>query len=164
MPIKYGPIYGGNFGDDLNTLLWPRLFHDFHRLTAEFTVFGIGTLLDGHHGAVAKKIVLGSGLGEQARAERDASWEFRWVQGPLTAKAFGIPADRAWGDSALLWPELQNRRPKARPGPIGLIPHYRTWDSYDWKKVSSRAGMVVINPRQSPGKVIDELRDCSRAG
>jgi hypothetical protein len=83
MPIKYCPIDAGNFGDDLNTLLWPRLFPDFHRLTAEFTVFGIGTLLDGHHGAVAKKIVLGSGLGEQACAERDGSWEFRWVRGPL---------------------------------------------------------------------------------
>jgi hypothetical protein len=43
-----------------------------------------------------------------------------------------------------------------------LIPRYRTWDSYDWKKVGSLAGMVVINPRQSLGKVIDELRDCSR--
>ena len=162
MPIKYCPIDGGNFGDDLNMLLWPRLFPDFHRLTAEFTVFGIGTLLDGHHDAVAKKIVLGSGLGEHACAKRNTSWEFRWVRGPLTARAFGIPAERALGDSALLWPELQKRRVNAQPGPIGLIPHYRTWDSFDWQKVGAMADMVIINPRQPPVQVIDALRGCSR--
>jgi succinoglycan biosynthesis protein ExoV len=162
MPIKYCPIEGGNFGDDLNTLLWPRLFPDFHRLTAEFTVFGIGTLLDGHHDAAAKKIVLGSGLGEHACAERDATWEFRWVRGPLTAQAFGISQERALGDSALLWPDLQKRRVHSRPGPVGLIPHYRTWDSFDWNKVGAMADMVVINPRQSPEQVIEALRGCSR--
>ena len=162
MPIKYCPIDGGNFGDDLNTLLWPRLFPDFHRITAEFTVFGIGTLLDGHHAAESRKIVLGSGLGEHACAERDASWEFRWVRGPLTAKAFGIPAERALGDSALLWPELQNRRIRTQLGPLGLIPHYRTWDSFDWQKVGTLADLVIINPRQSPSQVIDALRACSR--
>ena len=162
MPIKYCPIDGGNFGDDLNTLLWPRLFPDIHRLAAEFTVFGIGTLLDGQHGHATKKIVLGSGLGEHACAQPDANWEFRWVRGPLTAQAFGIESERALGDSALLWPELKNRRVHAPRGPIGLIPHYRTWDSFDWQKVGARADMVVINPRQSPNQVIDELRSCSR--
>ena len=162
MTIKYCPIDGGNFGDDFNTLLWPRLFPDFHQLTSKYMVFGIGTLLDGQHGQATKKIVLGSGLGEHACAQRDSSWEFRWVRGPLTAQAFGIEPERALGDSALLWPELQNRRVQVQRGPIGLIPHYRTWDSFDWQKVGTMADMVVINPRQSPSQVIDELRACSR--
>ncbi len=162
MPIKYCPIAGGNFGDDLNNLLWPRLFPDLHRLAAEFTVFGIGTLLDGQHSRATKKIVLGSGLGEHACAQRDASWEFRWVRGPLTAQAFGIAPERALGDSALLWPALQDRHIHAQQGPIGLIPHYRTWDSFDWNQVAAMAGMVVINPRQPPSQVIDALRGCSR--
>ncbi|OYU44847.1 MAG: hypothetical protein CFE44_10690 [Burkholderiales bacterium PBB4] len=162
MNLKYCPIEGGNFGDDLNTLLWPRLFPDLHRLTSDITVFGVGTLLDGHHTRKVKKIVLGSGLGEHACAERDASWEFRWVRGPLTAQAFGISTDRALGDPALLWPALQNRCAIAHAGPIGLIPHYRTWDSFDWPQVGAMAGMVIINPRQAPDKVIDDLRACSR--
>ncbi len=162
MPIKYCPIDGGNFGDDLNTLLWPRLFPDIQRLASEVTVFGIGTLLDGRHAPGAKKVVLGSGLGEHSCARRDKSWEFRWVRGPLTANAFGISSDQALGDAALLWPDLLKHRVQKPSGPVGLIPHYRTWDSFDWDQVGALANMVVINPRQAPGKVIEDLRACSR--
>lgn len=162
MPIKYCPIDGGNFGDDLNTLLWPRIFPDLHRLNSEVNVFGIGTLLDGHHAPAAKNVVLGSGLGEHSCARKDKTWEFRWVRGPLTANAFGISTDQALGDAALLWPELLQGRVQNPSGPVGLIPHYRTWDSFDWDHVGALANMVVINPRQAPGKVIEDLRGCSR--
>lgn len=162
MNIKYCPIDGGNFGDDLNTLLWARLFPDLSRLKEKVLVFGIGTLLDGRHDPRVTKIVLGSGLGTEAAASPDHSWEFRWVRGPLTAQAFGLSSERALGDAALLWPELQPRRDAQLPGPIGLIPHFRTWDSFDWHQVAADAGMVAINPRQSPSLVIAQLRTCSR--
>ncbi len=166
MPIHYCPIDGGNFGDDLNHLLWPRIFPDLHHLSAKAMVFGIGTLLDGNLRRPERKIVLGSGLGEESCAQRDQNWEFRWVRGPLTARAFGLPIERGLGDSALLWPELQPRRSqsssRAHTGPVGLVPHYRTWDSFDWNQVGGLADMVVINPRQSPVQVIEAMRECSK--
>jgi succinoglycan biosynthesis protein ExoV len=162
MQIKYCPIEGGNFGDTLNTMVWDRLFPDLTRLKGEVLVYGIGTLLDGRHDRSKKKIVLGSGIGEAHAALPDPNWDFRWVRGPLSAHEFGLSNELALGDPAVLWPALQAGCGGTPEGPIGLIPHYRTWDSYDWEQVAADAGMFVINPRQSPDDVVAQLRTCSR--
>lgn len=160
MVIKYCHIEGGNFGDDLNTLLWPRLFPDLLQLKDRVLFYGIGTLLDGRHDPRAKKVVLGTGLGEAHAALADPNWDFRWVRGPQSAREFNLSSELALGDSALLWPGLQGGADAQ--GPIGLIPHYATWDSFDWPHVAAQAGMVAINPRQSPVAVIAQMRQCSR--
>jgi len=162
MQIKYCPIEGGNFGDALNTMVWDKLFPNLTQLKDGILVYGIGTLLDGRHDRSRKKIVLGSGLGEAHAALPDPNWDFRWVRGPLSAHEFGISSDLALGDPAVLWPELRAGCGGTADGPIGLIPHYRTWDSYDWEAVAAHAGMVAINPRQTPGAVIEQTRGCSR--
>lgn len=162
MKIKYCPIDGGNFGDTLNTMVWDRLFPDLTRLKEEMLVYGIGTLLDGRHDRSRKKIVLGSGIGEADTAMPDPNWDFRWVRGPLSAHEFGLPCELALGDPAVLWPALQAGCGGSSDGPIGLIPHYRTWDSFDWVQVAADAGMVAINPRQSPDDVVAQLKGCSR--
>ena len=160
MEIQYCQIEGGNFGDDLNRLLWPRLFPDLAQRAADTLLYGIGTILDGHHAKQVKKVVLGAGIGEAHAAKADGNWDFRWVRGPDSAREFGLPAALALGDSALLWGELQQAG--SPRGPIGLIPHYATWDSFDWAKVAADAGMVAINPRLPPGEVVARLRGCQR--
>lgn len=160
MVIKYCQIEGGNFGDDLNTLVWPRLFPDLAQLKDRVLFYGIGTLLDGRHDTRVKKVVLGTGLGEAHAALADPNWDFRWVRGPQSAREFNLSSELALGDPALLWPGLQAGADAH--GPIGLIPHYATWDSYDWANVAAQAGMVAINPRQSPLAVIAQMRQCSR--
>jgi len=162
MQIKYCPIEGGNFGDALNTMVWDRLFPDLTERKQGMLVYGIGTLLDGRHDRTLKKIVLGSGLGEARAALPDPNWDFRWVRGPLSAHEFGLSCELALGDPAVLWPELQASCGGTPTGPIGLIPHYRTWDSFDWVQVAANAGMVAINPRLSPSEVIAQTRACSR--
>jgi hypothetical protein len=160
MVIKYCRIEGGNFGDDLNTLIWSRLFPDLSALEGRVLIYGVGTLLDGRHNPAIKKVVLGTGIGELHAARPDPNWDFRWVRGPKSAREFNLPVDRAIGDSALLWPELLPGHD--HNGPIGLIPHYLTWDSYDWCRVAADAGMRAINPRLAPSEVIDQMRGCSR--
>lgn len=164
MQIKYCPIEGGNFGDALNTMVWERLFPDLNQVENGILVYGIGTLLDGRHNRNLKKVVLGSGIGEAQAARPDPNWDFRWVRGPLSAREFRLSHDLALGDPALLFAELQvgARCNPSRDGPVGLIPHYRTWDSFDWVQVAADAGMVAINPRQSPDAVVAQLRSCSK--
>lgn len=162
MQIKYCPIAGGNFGDALNTMVWDRLFPDLAHGKEGILVYGIGTLLDGRHDRSLKKVVLGSGLGEAHAALPDPNWDFRWVRGPFSAHEFGLSSELALGDPAVLWPALATACGGTPGGPIGLIPHYRTWDSYDWEQVAADAGMVAINPRQSPSAVISQLRGCSK--
>ena len=163
MKLQYCQIEGGNFGDDLNRLLWPSLFPDLAQQAVGTVFYGIGTLLDGHHAKRLKKVVLGTGIGEARAARRDTNWDFRWVRGPHSAREFGIPERFGLGDSAILWPELQRRKTQVcAEGPIGLIPHYATWDSFDWNQVAAQAGMVAINPRLAPQVVVARMRGCSR--
>lgn len=158
--IQHCNVAGGNFGDDINLQLWSRLFPDLSNLTGQVLFYGVGTLLDGRHDATVKKVVLGTGLGSHLASVPDANWDFRWVRGPHTAKAFGLPHELALGDSAILWPELLPGHDHA--GPIGLIPHHATWDSFDWASVAQQAAMRVINPGQAPAAVIAQMRGCSR--
>ena len=158
--LHYCRIEGGNFGDDLNLLLWKRLFPNFAELQGRVRFYGVGTLLDGHWDLVTKRVVLGSGIGEAGQAMRTADWDFRWVRGPRTAAQFGLDPQLALGDAAILWPELRPGR--NADGPVGLVPHYMTCDSFDWQQVARQAGMVLINPRQSPTAVIAQMRGCSR--
>jgi len=158
--INYCHIEGGNFGDDINLLLWTNLFPDIATLTGRILFYGVGTLLDGNQNAHIKKVVLGSGLGEAQGARAGRNWDFRWVRGPNTAGRFGISKELGLGDPAILWPGLH--RGHDDQGPVGLIPHYATWDSFDWSLVGEKAGITVINPRQSPDAVVAEMRNCSR--
>jgi hypothetical protein len=158
--LKYCKVQGGNFGDDINLQLWGRLFPNLEELGDQVLLYGVGTLLDGRHDRFMRKVVLGSGIGEFQATRPDTNWDFRWVRGPMTATEFGLPADCAIGDAAILWPELSPGHD--RHGPAGLIPHYATWDTFDWDRVASDAGMIAINPRLSPANVIAGMRGCSR--
>ncbi len=162
MQMHYCYIESGNFGDDLNTQLWPRLFPDLASENREFCFYGIGTILDGVPPTRRKKVVLGSGIGERGVAHRHANWDFRWARGPLTADEFGLPRALGLGDPALLWPGLLPRVPVQTGAPIGLIPQYQTWDSFDWDMVAARAGLLAINPHQAPEQVLTQMRSCSR--
>ncbi len=158
--IKSCAIAGGNFGDDINLQLWERLFPNLHKLDGRVHFYGIGTVLGGRHDIGIKKVVLGAGIGETGSVSNDKNWEFCWVRGPLTAKEFGLPVNSGLGDPAILWPELS---PGHDPdGPVGLIPHYATWDKFNWLAVAADAGMVAINPHHSPSQVISQMRNCSR--
>lgn len=158
--LHYCRIEGGNFGDDLNLVLWKSLFPNFSELAGRVQFYGVGTLLDGPQDRNVRKVVLGTGIGELHQAARNGNWDFRWVRGPLTAKEFGLPIEAGLGDAAILWPELTQDHDTF--GPVGLVPHYMTYDSFDWELVAQQADMVVINPRQSPSEVIRQMRGCSR--
>ena len=147
----------GNFGDDLNDYLWDEIFPNLSSLT-DFEISGIGTVLSPQD-SQRKSIVLGSGISHNANGNRPLT-DFRWVRGPLTAEAFKLPKKLALGDPAILWSGL--KRISKPFGPVGFIPHCLTWTSYDWDGVAKSAGLMPINPYQSPQKVVQQMATCSR--
>lgn len=160
MRLHYQHMPGGNFGDDLNPLLWPELFPDLAAHHPDAVLYGIGTLLGGSCPA-GPKSVLGSGSGYRRDHALDASWRVYWVRGPLTAARVGVDPALGLGDPALLWSGL---RARAEPvhGRIGLVPHCKSWDAFDWPAVAATAGLQAIDPHAPPAEVADQIRGCER--
>ena len=95
-----------NFGDELNTLLWPRLLPGFFDDDPAEQFLGIGSVLDARHDTDVVKLVAGAGYGGyQAPPTLDASWFIHWVRGPRTARRLGLPEARGLGDPAMLLPQ-----------------------------------------------------------
>lgn len=160
MQLHYCRIDGGNFGDDLNLELWPRLFPGILEVHPDVRVYGIGTILGGRQ-PPGRKVVLGSGLGYRGRATPDPERRVYWVRGPRTAECLGVDPALGIGDAALLWPAL--RQPLAPvAGRVGLVPHFRSLQRFDWTGIAREAGVHVVDPRLSPGEVAAGLATCER--
>lgn len=152
----------GNFGDELNTLLWPGLLPGFFDDDAAQLFLGIGSVLDDRHPAGAVKVVAGAGYGGYRPLPRlDGTWVIHWVRGPLTARRLGLPESRGLGDPA----SLLDRAAVARmagdaptcpdPGRAAFVPHFETARRGAWARAAERAGLALIDPR---GDVRDVLR------
>lgn len=172
MKLFYCDVPSGNFGDDLNLYLWPKLLPEAFEGVVRFwpaepkvvdrddpadTLFsGIGTLLLDKVPAGSKKIVFGSGTGKAAHPQIDANWEFYCVRGPLTAKALDLPAPLAIADPAilvrLLPPVTQQKCYKT-----AFMPHWCQAQSGVWQKICRTIGIHFIDPRWPPAQVLQSI-------
>lgn len=173
MKLFYCHIPAGNFGDDLNPYLWPRLLPDAFSGTLEYRpksprslendspgtpVFvGIGTLIRGDLALGQAKHVLGSGFGYGLPPAQDGSWHYHYVRGPLTAAALGLPPDKAITDPAILV-RLFHGGGAEKKHRVSFIPHWEMALSGDWKQVCQRTGINYIDPRWEAEAVIGEIR------
>jgi succinoglycan biosynthesis protein ExoV len=163
MKLHYYCDPSGNFGDDLNPWLWPRLFpKPLEDCFDDQTLFiGVGTLLN--HGIPAtppRKIVFGSGVGYGDLPMIGPDWRIDCVRGPLSAQALGLPADRAITDSGLL--VLRCIAPNSR-SPLGpaLMPHHKTARTVDWRPLCNALEIRYIDPADPIETVLEAIRNSS---
>ena len=152
-----------NFGDELNTLLWPRLLPDFFDRDETTRFLGIGSILDRRHDTAALKLVAGSGYGGyEAPAGIDASWIVHWVRGPRTARLLGLPPALGIGDPGSLLPIAGLAPPPGTrpPRDTGFMPHFESAIRGAWPEAAAEAGVTLIDPRDNPAKVIAAIAAC----
>jgi succinoglycan biosynthesis protein ExoV len=158
----YDKIMGGNFGDDLNEFLWPKLFpKPLESYFDEDTLFiGIGTRLRPHKIPDGKKkIIFGAGYGYASEPPKiDSTWYIKCVRGPLTAKALGIDKKLAVTDSAILARDLI--RPLPQTNKLAFIPHHLTLSEDNWSNICNELGIMFINPKEDPVEVIQQISSC----
>ncbi|WP_031293040.1 hypothetical protein [Leptolyngbya sp. Heron Island J] len=142
-----------NFGDELNTWLWPQLRPDFFD-DEEFTQFiGTGTLLNhrlAERTATAKRLIIfSSGAGyEQPLSTIPAHWHIVCVRGPLSASRLRLPREKAITDGGILvrrcFTPASNKTVS-----YGFMPHihHANFAGVTWKRLCEEIGIGYIDPR-----------------
>lgn len=160
MKLYYGLARAGNFGDDLNPWLLPKVFPKMFDDDARDILVGIGTLLN-HRVPDAERIsVFGSGFGYgRPPSWTPDRWRFYAVRGPVTARRLGLDPSISLGDPAYLVADFVSG--ESQPDPVGqaaFIPHFESAQSGMWPRVAEEAGLRVIDPRWPVERVLREMQ------
>lgn len=148
-----------NFGDDLNEVLWPRIFGPEIYEADDVVIIGIGSILSEQFagtfaGSGKHIIVLGSGTSYGLPPRSIAEWSVLAVRGPWTAAMIGMP-ETAVTDSAILLsdtPDLIARSPA--PSEILFMPHHRSIRLSPWAEIAREAGLTFVSPQQPVADVL----------
>jgi succinoglycan biosynthesis protein ExoV len=146
----------GNFGDDLNPWLWPRLLPDLLHPDAGSALVGIGTIVNDQL-PLGRKIIVGSGVGYGEVPRLTDDYAVHFVRGPATARALGLPVSCAITDPAHLITQF------IRPVPNGkqtvYVPHHVSALLADWRAVAKAAGMLYVDPASGVMRVVHAIRN-----
>ena len=134
----------GNFGDELNGWLWPRVLPAGFDRPDDVLFLGIGTLLQSTVPAAPTKVVLGAGSGYGALPTLDHRWHVYAVRGPRTAERLGLDPALAITDAAALLARLVP--PQAARRGVGFMPHHISHGCYRWRRVCRAAGITYLDP------------------
>ncbi|WP_392553436.1 polysaccharide pyruvyl transferase family protein [Orbus wheelerorum] len=160
MKIIYYKDPIGNFGDDLNEWIWNDIAPFLHGQKSEYSLLGIGSILDINMIKNEKVIVFSSGIG-YGPPPTSENIKIQCVRGKLTAKVLGIDESLAIADGAI----LLNLHPKFTPIPkderhgIIFIPHHNTMEHQALYEVCNNAGIELVNPCQNAKDVINKIRN-----
>lgn len=161
MKLRYCRIDGGNFGDDLNTWLWPTLLGDsfLDEDDAEWFL-GVGSILSHTLPQEPRKIIMGSGTGYKRPPVVDGSFDVFCVRGPHTAAAMNLPADQGIADSAYLClatNEFQSIAKREKTTRAAIVPHHQSAETIDWNRVANTAEMKFVDPRKHYFEVFEQI-------
>ena len=150
-----------NFGDELNTMIWPRLLPGLLDPDGAAVLLGIGSVLDARHGPTGRKVVAGAGYGGYERPARlDGNWHIYWVRGPHTARRLGLPDRFGLGDPACLLPLVHTPGAVTGPLDVGFMPHFESLSRGPWPAAAAAAGIRLIDPRLDPATTCDAIARC----
>lgn len=150
----------GNFGDDLNGWLWPKIFGE-EKGSSDLGFLGIGSILhsDSHilkEGKDFRKVIFGTGIKPSLGYKNlkiDDSFDIRFLRGPLSAYALGnvhpFISDAAYAIRAL--PDFNQLQDQEKKYDISLMPYFHSVNYYDWPKICEDLGYHYISPLSENG-------------
>ena len=156
--LYYCKTTNGNFGDDLNLWLWPRLAPEVCDERDSTLFVGIGTILSHHIPTQPVKMVFGAGCWKTGPLPKiDGRWQFFCVRGPLTAARLKLNPGLALVDPAILVRRFSNR-PAGSKYPVSFMPHLQSMPHADWEALCARIGFHCIDPRSGVERILEELQ------
>ena len=161
-----------NFGDELNSWLWPKLcvYLFDEELNRELfnendsTAFvGMGTLLNNRLAErvePAKNVlILSTGVGyDQPIQQIPDSWHIICLRGPLPAKRLGLPPSLVIADGGLLVAKLFEA-PKKETSINSFMPHIHsaTAAAEIWQRICQQANIRYIDPCWPIEEVLQQI-------
>lgn len=147
-----------NFGDELNSWMWPRLMEGVWDSSDNSIFVGIGSIIFDNYPKEKKKIVFGAGYGGYTALPKiDDRWEFFFVRGKLTADAVNVNHSLALGDSAILLRSCVDFQQSIKRHKISFMPHWKTIPDGSWQMVCELAGVNFIDPTFPVEKVLEDI-------
>jgi succinoglycan biosynthesis protein ExoV len=159
MEILYYRDPSGNFGDDLNAVLWKELLPPHVWNAEDVLLMGVGSILNEQKAPRSKTsgkrvFVLGSGAGYGPLPAGWEDFDILAVRGPLTAALLGRPKASVT-DSAVLIAALPQIAGHAEKRDLVLfIPHHYSAACGNWRSVAEAAGVTYLDPRWSVSSVM----------
>jgi succinoglycan biosynthesis protein ExoV len=159
MDLCYFKSEERNFGDDLNPYILEHFIPNYKDQYEDIVIYFIGTILfDGFVGekkikdfAEKRKVILGSGVRFINNPPyMDATWDVRFLRGPLSSLALTNNCNTYITDPAYLVRELPvfTELPKIKKHKISLMPHFLSLDKIDWKKLCDKYEINFIIPSE----------------
>jgi succinoglycan biosynthesis protein ExoV len=148
----------GNFGDDLNPWLWPRLAPEVCNEKDNKLFVGIGTILNHKIPHAPFKVVFGSGSSDAGpKFTIDRRWKISCVRGPLTASRFQLDPSLAVVDPAILVRQFADAFFRPKKYRVSFMPHLQSLPFADWPTLCMKIGWHCIDPTSGVDKILQEL-------
>lgn len=163
MNLIYYKDKNGNFGDDLNPILFEALCNDreFKSEFSNLSFYAIGSIIT----EKIKKdsvVVFGTGLRYPYYKIDYSKWDIFFLRGPLSSSFIGKQeyiSDAAYCLKTLR-PDLFKSKKKEYK--ISIIPYFKTYDLFPWKHIGNILGVNIINPSDSVYNIINEIAKSER--
>jgi succinoglycan biosynthesis protein ExoV len=147
----------GNFGDDLNDWLWPKIFGEkFFTKNDEIAFFGIGSILISGSNYMeeaekyTKKVIFGTGVRSIEQSfDFDESWDISFLRGPFSSYIASGNCTNYISDSAYfisLLPNYNKYINSKKKFKVSVVPYYKTLDALDWETCCENLGWNLIKP------------------
>lgn len=161
MNLFYSRGVPGNFGDDLNPLIWYSLYPKlFETSTSQDTILGIGTLINERAPSIGRLHVLGSGVGYHGGVKIDDRWNFVFLRGPKSCASLGLDSALAVTDPAILIKRIFPIRERVAYNlPISYMPHHVSCDFANWPEICEMAGLQYLDPRGDVSETLHKIRN-----
>jgi len=146
-----------NFGDELNTWMWPKLIQDVWDQGDGSTFLGIGSIIFDFFPSDKRKIVFGAGYGGYTPLPAiDDNWKFYFVRGKLTAKALGIDEKLGIGDAAILLRSCVKHKVEKRHK-VSFMPHWGSTFVGNWELACKYGSINYIDPCAPVDVVLEQI-------
>lgn len=155
----------GNVGDDLNAVLWPRVFgSQFFDDQSDRIFLGIGSIFDDGPEIIetSNSVVFGSGLRNKRRVPKDLGrFDIKFVRGPLSKSVLKTSDVKYISDPAILSPLYIKPEPVSKKYTLGYVPYFKAPEELSCA-VASAIGARIISPTLSPQEFINEISSCEK--